>query len=247
MQLKISGLCKRYAENIVLSNINLSINERQIYCLLGRNGAGKSTVINILADLVDADGGSVEVDNRSIAKSKNTIGLQSQYQQLIDELSAPEYLEFIGILYKVDKRELIKRTYALLTFFFEKNEDISANISSFSTGMKKKLAICSALIHKPSILLLDEPFANLDLPSAEKLCRLLSAYVSSDRIIIISSHDLLYVDKVATHLGILVDGDFKFNGSLNEFKNNGTVQIETQLLKYLKPEEDISHLIFDII
>ncbi len=247
MQLKISGLCKRYADNIVLSNVNLSINEGQIYCLLGRNGAGKSTVINILADLIDADSGSVTLDNHSITESKNIIGLQSQYQQLIDELSAAEYLEFIGILYKVEKRELIKRTHALLSFFFEKNEDITANIYSFSTGMKKKLTICSALIHKPSILLLDEPFANLDLPSAEKLCRLLSAYVSSDRIIIISSHDLLYVDKVATHLGILVDGDFKFNGSLNEFKDNGAVQIETQLLKYLKPEEDISHLIFDII
>jgi len=247
MELQIDKLSKRYRENIVLSKISLSLNGGEIYCLLGRNGAGKSTLINIIADLIDPDSGSVKIDNRPITESKHIIGLQSQFQQVIEELSAFEYLEFVGILYKVEKNELLRRTHSLLSFFFDQNEDIDASICSFSTGMKKKLAICSALIHKPKILLLDEPFANLDLPSAEKMCQLLKLYISLDRIIIISSHDLLYVDKVATHLGILVDGDLKFNDSLNEFKNNGTVQIETQLLRYLKPEEDISHLIFDII
>lgn len=251
MNIKAENICKVFGSRSVLNNISYNIAGGSIYCLLGRNGAGKSTIINIMADLLELDKGYLTIDNRTFKDQgiqlKKIIGLQSQYDQLIEELNAFDYLEMIGLIYKVEKTELFVQIKNLLSYFFDDGEDLLKTIKGYSTGMKKKIAICAAFVHKPDILLLDEPFANLDPIVSYKLCKLMNAYINKERIVFISSHDLLYVNKVATHIGILDNGQLVFNNTLDAFKNHTGESLDANLLKYLNPKQEGVQLLAEII
>src|SRR5699024_4686446 len=129
--------------------------------------------------------------------------LQSQFNQIIEELNAYDFLEWIGLLYGMPKEVIESQINKVLNYFFEESEKLYLPSKKYSEGMKKKLAICSAILPGPKLLILDEPFANLDLVASIKLCNFLNAYKSNERIILVSSHDLLYVDKIATHIGVI--------------------------------------------
>lgn len=105
--------------------------------------------------------------------------------------------------------------------------------------MKKKVTLCAAFIHKPKYLFLDEPFANIDPIAANALCKLIQAYQNSDRCILISSHDMLYVNKVATNIGIIEKGNLVYNDNVNKFRTGAG--LDEDLLQYIKPKsgEDI--------
>jgi ABC-2 type transport system ATP-binding protein len=251
MIVTINSVTKRFGTLKVLNNLSLKLFSGQVYCLLGRNGAGKSTLINIIANLIEVYEGSLTIGNKSFREGglelKKKIGLQSQYDQLIEELNAGEYLEMVGLIYKLKKQDIKTQIENLLSFFFDEGEDLSKKIKGYSTGMKKKLAICASIIHKPNLLLLDEPFANLDAIATDKVCQLISAYVNSERTIFISSHDLLYVDKVATHIGILDNGELVYNDSIDRFKNQGKMSLFDNLLQYLKPSTINNELLINIV
>lgn len=229
MELLVHEVFKSFGKKEVLKGVSLQITGNSIYALLGPNGAGKTTLINLIAGLSSIDKGSIEA-------ARGNMGLQGQYEAIVEELSAIDYLHLVGLLYKMNKQEIIRQREYLLRYFFDK-EDLVQAASAYSTGMRKKLAICAALLSKPALLILDEPWAHLDPVAANLLCDLLIRYRREDRIILISSHDLLYVDKLATHIGVLDKGNLVFNDTISSFRQQGEKSIDIRLLEMLQPDE----------
>ena len=237
--IELNNITKTYGKTIIIEKLYLSIEAGQVYGLLGKNGVGKSTLINMIIDLVKIDEGVITIlDEDSVDLDKNfksRIGVLSEDIGLIEEINAYEYLNFIGKVYKIPKDILTKRITDLFEFFFENETELRKSIKGYSTGMKKKLAFCAAIIHTPEILILDEPFSGLDPFVANQMIQFLQKYQRADRAILISSHDLNYVEKIATHIGVLDNKTLQFNASVQEFTENGVNHLDAALLKVIQP------------
>ncbi len=243
----INNLTKKYKHKIILENLSLEIQGGQCYGLLGKNGVGKTTLISCILDLLKLEEGEIEIEgykyerNAQLIKSK--IGVLSEDNPLITEFTGKQYLEFVGLLYEIPKDELKKRLNSLYTFFFEQESDLNKQIVAYSTGMKKKLALCAAVLHRPTILILDEPFAGLDLVAANQFIKFLNFYLNEERCILLSSHDLAYVNKIATHIAVLNDKKIIFDGIISNFTSNGQEYIDDALYNMLCPTDiDLSQI-----
>lgn len=238
MVIQIKNLKKMFKMKNVLDGLNLTLISGTTYGLLGKNGSGKSTLINILTEFVQKDSGSVQINGIELEKDeiknfKKGIGLISEENCLIEELTGNEYLDFVGTLYKIPKAELSNRIKSITKYFFEDLDDLKKYISKFSTGMKKKLEFCAAVLHTPQILILDEPFSGLDIVASNQLLDFLKSYQNGERIILISTHNFNYIDKIVTHIALLNEGKILFDGKIEEFTSNRKEGIDKSLLKKL--------------
>lgn len=239
MSIEINALTKAFGKKKVLHNLDITIEQGQCYCLLGKNGVGKSTLLNCILDLVKPDNGTISLygqdyNQHSLAVKQN-LGALSEDNPLIEEFTGLEYLNFVAKLYKLSPAETEERITSLTNYFFTDKESLNKNIAGYSTGMKKKVGIAAAILHKPNILILDEPFTGLDPIAAQLLVNLIRSYSTPGRVVLISSHDLNYVEKVATHIGVLNDGKLMYNGSVQEFTMNGENLIDQALFQLLLP------------
>lgn len=239
--LEISNISKKLGNKNVLFNLNLIVGGGQCFGLLGQNGAGKSTLLNCIVDLIKPDSGYIKIngfsyDSNNIEIKKN-IGIVSEFNPLIEEFNGWQYLNFVGLLHKIPNKELQERIESIVLFFFKETSVLQNRIATYSTGMKKKLSICAAVLHRPSLLLLDEPFTGLDIVAINQLTGFLNYYLNSSRSIVISSHDLNYVQKVATHIAVLHEANIVFDDTLTAFTTNGTEQINEALYKILAPHD----------
>jgi ABC-2 type transport system ATP-binding protein len=245
MSITFENIKKRFGSKTVLNCINLEIKFNEVYCILGRNGAGKSTLINIGCNLVNPDEGRVIFNEQTYSSHsldiKRKTGFQSQYESLIDELNTFDYLQFIGRLYKMKTEDIIPRINLLVSYFFDNIKDIEKPIKTYSTGTKKKIMICAAFMHRPQYLFLDEPFASIDTVSSNALCKLINAYKNENRCIVISSHDLLYVNKIATNIGVIENGNLVYNDTLSKFRIKQ--ELDDDLLTYIQSKEDDENLL----
>ncbi len=239
--IEIKNLNKSYGKNKILDDINLKLERGIVYALLGKNGAGKTTLINLIMDLIRPDSGKILIRNTEhialTISDKAKIGFVGEDLALIEELNGFEYLNFIGRIYRLPGNILSKRINDLFNYFFEDDSDLKKNISRYSTGMKKKIAFCAAVMHTPEILILDEPFSGLDPLVANQMVAFLKLYKTRDRTIFISSHDLNYVEKVATHIGVLDNSHLQFDSTLQQFTENGINTLDEALLNIIKPNE----------
>lgn len=237
----IQAITKHYGKQLVLNNISLDVPANEICCLLGRNGAGKSTMLNIITQEIKQDKGEVFIMGQPFTRQcvlvKSKIGVVSQSDYLIDQLTGMQYLQFNGLIHNMPKEEISKRAIALNQYFFENDTEINKPIHSFSSGMRMKLNIITALLHQPDILIMDEPFANLDMVSCEKLSLLLLEFMQQPgKVVLVSSHDLLYVEKIATRICVIDKQQIVFNGTREEFASKGTDSMDKQLLQLLQPQ-----------
>ena len=243
MSIAITGLTKAYGKKQVLSDLNLTIEQGQCYCLLGKNGVGKSTFLNCILDLVQPDSGTITLFGRDYHQQafevKQDLGALCEDNPLIEEFTGLEYLNFVAKLYKLSSTEAAERITSLTNYFFTDKESLNKNIAGYSTGMKKKVGIAAAILHKPSVLILDEPFTGLDPIAAQLLVNLIRNYSTPNRVVLISSHDLNYVEKIATHIGVLNDGHLMYNGSVQEFTMNGENLIDQALFQLLLPHHNV--------
>lgn len=239
MSIEISGLSKAFGKKHVLKDLSVTIAPGQCYCLLGKNGVGKSTFLNCILDLIQPDSGTVSLFDKNYFQDsqavKQNLGALCEDNPLIEEFTGLEYLNFVAKLYRLAPDEATQRIASITNYFFTDKESLYKNIAGYSTGMKKKVGIAAAILHKPQVLILDEPFTGLDPIAAQLLVNLIRSYRNANRVILISSHDLNYVEKVATHIGVLNDCRLMYNGSVQEFTMNGENLIDQALFQLLLP------------
>lgn len=237
--IQIHQLFKKYGDKVVLNEIDLNLERGTSYALLGKNGVGKTTLIRSILDLIRFDSGSVQVFDKNSTDLNSTdkarIGVVGDDLALIEEFNAIEYLKFVAKIYKMPAALIESRMKDLLTYFFENEKDLKKSISKYSTGMKKKVAFCSAVMHTPDVLILDEPFSGLDPMVANQMIAFLNKYQNGERLILISSHDLSYVEKMVQHILILNDAEIVYNNSLKSFTEEGEESLDDALLKVLRP------------
>lgn len=243
--ISISELTKNYGKLKVIDSLSLELNSGQLYCLLGKNGAGKTTFLKIILDILSFESGSVDIFgspcNELNKKQKERIGAMIDGSFLLEELTGNQYLNFIGRIYNIEKQQLLHRIKDLTNFFFDDEAQMNKSISTYSTGMRKKIEFCAAVINKPEILILDEPFSGLDPIAADRLVSFLKSYATEQRLILLSSHDLSFVQKLATHIGVLEDSKLLFNSTLTDFTLNGETQIDSALLEILSTKSVSVH------
>lgn len=235
--IEFNKITKIFSGKLVLNEISLSINEGSTYCLLGRNGAGKTTLLNILLGLVKPNSGHLSFGATKVHldyEIKQKMGVLMDDANLIGEFDCVSYLKFCSKLYGIEKEEFIYRMKTLTNYFFENNFR-NQSIKDLSVGMKKKIGICAAVLHTPSLLIMDEPFSGLDLLSSKLLIDFLLKYQNGQRIIILSSHNLEYINEFSTHVGVIDNGNLMFNGGIEDFTNNGKTNITEALMKTLSP------------
>jgi ABC-2 type transport system ATP-binding protein len=209
--ISISNLVKVYNKSIVLNINDLTINQGELFGLVGNNGAGKTTLLRLILDLIKADKGTVRSGDYVVSKSENWKDYTASYLDegfLIDFLTPEEYFYFIGNEYGFQKNEIDSRLLDFKTFF---NDEILGQrkkfIRDFSKGNKQKIGVVSALITNPQVLILDEPFNSLDPSSQFILKRYLMEYNKrTNGSVIISSHDLNHVTEICQRIVLIEKG-----------------------------------------
>jgi len=227
--IKTIDLTKKYRGNgknsdlSAVDSLNLKIDKGEIFGLLGKNGSGKTTTIKMLTCQITPTSGYALVKGYNITKFddqmkiKSIVGYLPESPFLYENLTGIEFLEFIGKLRKIPEDEIKKRVNYLFEMF-DLNDYANSLIKTYSKGTRQKIALCSALIHNPPILFLDEPFQGLD-PLISKIVKdLIKEYANEGKTIFISTHILEVAEKLCTSVGIISKGKLIYTGRLDQLK-----------------------------
>ena len=206
------GLCKTYGSRTALKGLNLTIAPGTIYGLIGPNGAGKTTTLAILAGLRRASTGSAKVLGINVQPNHcglaSRIGFSSPQYPLFDYLSGGEILMTCGLLHGLPARQARERGRDLLELL-DLVGVAGHFVHEYSQGMRQKLGLACAMIHAPSVLLLDEPFEGLDAVSVYRMLHVLRQIAAGGKTALLSSHDLARVGSICHRVGILHEGELK--------------------------------------
>tara|TARA_B100000965_G_scaffold178187_1_gene148703 strand:+ start:4521 stop:5240 length:720 start_codon:yes stop_codon:yes gene_type:complete len=220
LNLKVNSISKIYRSKKVLNNVSFELNKGNILGLIGKNGAGKSTVLKILSSLIDF-GGDVLINKKSIkkmdAKSKKQVGYLSENNPLYMDFYITEYLNFIGNLNGLFKDSLQRRKKVVIELCGLKNFQ-NEKIKNLSKGYRQRVGIASAFIHDPDILILDEPTTGLD-PSQILEIRELIKNLAKNKIVIFSSHLLNEINEICNKVIFLDKGNIVLKSNIKELKN----------------------------
>lgn len=209
--------------------INLSVERGTFYGFLGPNGAGKSTTIKMLTGLLAPSGGHILVlgknmlDPREALEAKSRVGVIPEDLALFDNLTAREYLTFIGRMYLLQRDVIRKRIDELLPLLGLEGEETKLTLE-YSHGMKKKLALAAALLPNPDLLFLDEPFEGVDAVTSRIVRDLLAGFVSRGSTVFLTSHVLEIVERLCTHVGIIVKGELVEQDSLEAIRRGSSLE-----------------------
>ena len=225
--LTINNLTKRYGNKTAVDNLTLHIAPGEIYGFIGHNGAGKTTTIKACCGIIGFDSGEIHVDGVSIKENpiecKKKFAYIPDNPDLYDFLSGIKYLNFVADIYaipKSERNELIKK-YADM---FELTDSLAEPISNYSHGMKQKLAIISALIRKPKLMILDEPFVGLDPKASHLLKEIMAELCKNGGAIFFSTHVLEVAEKLCTKVAIIKDGKLVVSGETAEVIGNASLE-----------------------
>jgi ABC-2 type transport system ATP-binding protein len=212
-----------------VDHIDLQVERGMFYGFLGPNGAGKSTTIKMLTGLLAASQGQILVlgknmlDPRQALEAKSRIGVIPEDLALFDNLTAREYLTFIGRMYLLPRPIIRSRSDELLALVGLDGEEKKLTLE-YSHGMKKKLALTAALLPNPDLLFLDEPFEGVDAITSRVIRDLLVGFVGRGSTVFLTSHVLEIVEKLCTHVGIIVKGALVEQAPLDRIRRGGSLE-----------------------
>jgi ABC-2 type transport system ATP-binding protein len=224
-----SGLIRDFGDFRAVDGLDLTVERGMFYGFLGPNGAGKSTTIKMLTGLLAPTAGSIRIlggditDANEARQIKRKVGVVPENLALFDNLTAREFLTFIGRMHSLPMPTLIQRREELLAVMDLADTDGKLTIE-FSHGMKKKLSLAGALIARPELLFLDEPFEGVDAVSARILRDTLQKYVQHGATVFLTSHVLEIVEKLCTHVGIIASGRLVFQSPMSDVRAVGTLE-----------------------
>ncbi len=214
-------LVRRFQDFVAVDHLNLTVRSGSFFGFLGPNGAGKSTTIKMLTGLLAPTSGRMLVLGRDLAAEplevKRRIGVVPEDLNLFERLTGAEMLGFTGRMYGLRKEEIAQRAPELLELM-ELSDDPKKLIVEYSHGMKKKLSLACALIHRPEILFLDEPFEGVDAIASRTLKDLLARLTARGLTVFLTSHVLEIVERLCTDIAIISHGKLLASGSLDELR-----------------------------
>ncbi|WP_109195174.1 lantibiotic protection ABC transporter ATP-binding subunit [Staphylococcus aureus] len=214
-KLVTENISKRFKNQDVLKHINITLENNEVYGLLGINGAGKTTLMKIICGILQQDSGEILLDNQPMKRNDlHKVGSLIETPTTYNYLSAQDNLKIVCLNESVDFSE-IKNVLSLVNL----NVDKKKKVKDFSLGMKQRLGIAMALIKKPEILVLDEPSNGLDPYGIQELRELLKLLTEQGTSIIISSHILSEIQVLADHIGIIHEGELKYQQRNNKDEN----------------------------
>ena len=225
--LRIENLTKTFGDKKAVDDLSLHIRPGEIYGFIGHNGAGKTTTIKACCGILGFDRGEIYIDGLSIKTNplecKKKLAYIPDNPDLYDFMSGIKYLNFIADVFGVPGKEREKRIkkYADL---FELTGDLAQPISSYSHGMKQKLAIISALIHEPKVMILDEPFVGLDPKATFSLKNIMHELCAQGGAIFFSTHVLDVAEKLCDKIAIIKHGKLIMSGETEEVKGNTSLE-----------------------
>lgn len=225
--LKINGLTKTYGDKKAVDDLTLHIAPGEIYGFIGHNGAGKTTTIKSCAGILQFDAGEIYVDGLSVKtdalECKRRMAYIPDNPDLYEFMSGIKYLNFIADIFCVpaDARMERIRKYADI---FGLTDDLAQPISAYSHGMKQKLAIISAWLHTPKLIIMDEPFVGLDPKAAHELKQMMREHCDVGGAIFFSTHVLEVAEKLCDKVAIIKSGRLIASGSMEEVKGDSSLE-----------------------
>ena len=225
--LVIDHLVKQYGDFKAVNDLSLHIKKGEIYGFIGHNGAGKTTTLKSIAGILPFENGDILIDGKSIKNQplecKKIMAYIPDNPDLYEYLTGIQYLNFIGDVFQLDaktKQDDIHK-YARL---FDLYEDLAQPISAYSHGMKQKLAIISALIHHPQLIIMDEPFVGLDPKASHLLKELMKEHCLNGGAIFFSTHVLEVAEKLCDRIAIIKEGKLVVSGETKEVTQNESLE-----------------------
>lgn len=212
-----------------MSSLDLQVEAGTFYGFLGPNGAGKSTTIKMLTGLISPTEGTISVlgknmlDNNESIEVKRSIGVVPENLALFDNLTAVEYLTFVGRVHGLSKATIQQRSDEMLNLL-SLEQETKKLVLEYSHGMRKKLSLAAALLANPRLLFLDEPFEGVDAVASVTIRDLLSGFVAKGSTVFLTSHVLDIVERLCSHVGIIMSGKIILQTSMEEIQAKGTLE-----------------------
>ena len=225
--LRIENLTKVYGQHKAVDSLSLHIAPGEIYGFIGHNGAGKTTTLKACCGILRFDDGEIYINGKSIKEEpvacKRDIAYIPDNPDLYEFLSGIKYLNFIADIFGVSKHEREERINKYADMF-ELTGDLAQPISAYSHGMKQKLAIISALIHSPKLLIMDEPFVGLDPKAAHILKGMMREHCDAGGAIFFSTHVLEVAEKLCDKVAIIRRGKLVRSGTMEEVRGDDSLE-----------------------
>ena len=226
--IEIKNVSKTYnGKKKVLKNISFKIEGGEIFAFIGHNGAGKTTMIKCIMEILDFEEGDILVDNKSIKEEplecKRIMAYVADNPDLYENMKAIDFINFICDMYEVS--EDIRRENTLkYAKMFEIEDKLNDDISSFSHGMKQKIALIAALAHNPKVLIMDEPFVGLDPKAVYDMKEIMRDMAKDGKTIFFSTHILDVAEKLCDRVAIIKDGTIVKVGKMKDIKGDESLE-----------------------
>lgn len=225
--LKIEQLTKIYGEKKAVDDLSLHIRPGEIYGFIGHNGAGKTTTIKACCGILNFEEGNIQIDGISVKENplecKKKLAYIPDNPDLYDFMTGIRYLNFIADIFGVNANDRQERIHKYADMF-ELTQDLAQPISAYSHGMKQKLAIISALIHEPKLIIMDEPFVGLDPKASYLLKETMHELCATGTAIFFSTHVLEVAEKLCDKVAIIKEGRLICSGTMEEVKGDASLE-----------------------
>ncbi|HLI70346.1 MAG TPA: ABC transporter ATP-binding protein [Ktedonobacteraceae bacterium] len=238
-------LLQVFGEKTAVNRLNLSVRRGEFFGFLGPNGAGKSTTIKMFTGLLRPTAGQVFVGGVNVwqdqLRARALMGVLPEYLNLYERLSGREFLTFAGHMYGVPKAEIQRRSEELL-HVLTLSDDADKLVIDYSVGMRKKIALAAALIHRPQVLFLDEPFEGIDPVSSRVIRDILNDLTRHGTTIFFSSHIMEVVERLCTRVGIINQGVLVAEGTLEELRAGRNATLEDVFMQVIGVQDESHNL-----
>jgi len=239
--IEIKGLTKKFGNLTAVDGLSLSVEAGEIFGFLGPNGAGKTTTLKMMAGLIRPTSGGVSIDGHDIlkepAEAKNVMGYVPDRPFVYEKLTALEFMRFIGGLYSMDQAEAGPRSEEFLSLFglSDWKDEL---VEGFSHGMRQRLVMAAALLHRPKVLVVDEPLVGLDPRGVRLLREVFLSLKSEGAAFLMSTHSLDLAERISDRIGIINRGRLIAVGSVDEIRK--TAELPGSALEeiFIKLTED---------